>query len=135
MPFTHSRTIRLADTDAAGVVFFARTLALCHEAYEESLLVAGLPLRDLLGSAGIAVPISKSEADYFRPLRVGDKVHIRVTPESLSENSFAVRYEIVKLGTVEKLAARARTEHVCASMTKQERAPLPPALRAWVTQG
>jgi 1,4-dihydroxy-2-naphthoyl-CoA hydrolase len=32
MPFSHHRTVRFADTDAAGVVFFARTLAICHEA-------------------------------------------------------------------------------------------------------
>jgi len=36
MPFTYSRTVHFADTDAAGVVFFANFLAICHEAYEES---------------------------------------------------------------------------------------------------
>ena len=40
MPFSYSRSVRFADTDAAGVVFFANYLALCHEAYEEAL--AGL---------------------------------------------------------------------------------------------
>ena len=135
MPFSHLRTVRLADTDAAGVVFFARTLALCHEAYEESLAAAGLDLNDFLGRADLVVPISRSEADYQRPLRVGDKLRISVTPSPLSENAFAVRYEIVKLGAAEKLAARVRTEHVCTSIAKRARAPLPPALAAWVHAG
>ena len=41
MPFTYERTIHFADTDAAGVVFFANYLRLCHEAYEEALAAAG----------------------------------------------------------------------------------------------
>lgn len=135
MPFSHHRTIRLADTDAAGVVFFARTLFLCHEAYEEALAAAGLDLNDFLGGAGIIIPISRSEADYKRPLRVGEKVRITVTPSPLTENSFAIRYEITKLGAAEKVAAVARTEHVCTAPAKRERAALPPALAAWVQAG
>jgi 1,4-dihydroxy-2-naphthoyl-CoA hydrolase len=135
MPFVHHRTVRLADTDAAGVAFFARTLAMCHEAYEEALAAAGLDLNDFLGASGIVVPISRSEADYKRPLRPGDKLRITVTPEPLAASSFALRFEIVKLGRVEKLAAIVRTEHVCTSPAKRQRAPLPPALAGWVHGG
>ncbi len=132
MPFSYHRTVRLADTDAAGVVFFARTLAICHEAYEEALAAAGLDLNEFLGASGIVVPISRSEADYKRPLRPGDKLRIAVTPEPLTANSFALRFELVKLGRGEKVAATVRTEHVCTSPAKRERAPLPPKLAAWV---
>lgn len=135
MPFAYQRTVRLADTDAAGVVYFARTLSLCHEAYEEAIAAAGLDLNALLGASGIIVPIAKSEADYLRPLRVGDKLRITVAPALLTEQSFAIRFEIVKLGAIEKVAARVRTEHVCTAPAKRERAPLPPALLAWVTAG
>ena len=135
MPFEYHRTVRLADTDAAGVVFFARYLNLCHEAYEEALAAAGLPLQDFLGGAGIVVPISRSEADYKRPLRVGDRLRITVAPEGLTESSFALRFELFKLGPPVKLAGSVRTEHVCTSPAKRERAPLPPGLAAWVRAG
>ena len=135
MPFTHHRTVRLADTDAAGVVFFARTLMLCHEAYEESLARAGLDLKQFLGGADLIVPISKSEAEYLRPLACGDKLRVTVAPALLTENSFAIRYEITRLGGGDKLAARVRTEHVCTSRQKSGRVPLPPALAAWVSAG
>jgi 1,4-dihydroxy-2-naphthoyl-CoA hydrolase len=131
MPFTYARTVRLADTDAAGVMFFARTLAVCHEAYEESLAASGISLASLLGGE-VIVPISKSEADYLRPLRVGDKLRVTAAPEFLSDKSFAIRFEIHRLGAIEKLAARVRTEHVCTSPAKRERVSLPPALLAWV---
>ena len=135
MPFVYHCTVRLADTDAAGVVFFARTLGICHEAYEEALTVAGVQLTDLLGASGIVVPISRSEADYKRPLRPGDKLSITVTPTPLSDHSFAIRFEITKLGPPAKLAAVVRTEHVCTAPAKRARAPLPPSLAAWARAG
>lgn len=135
MSFTYERTVRLADTDAAGVVYFARTLSLCHEAYEAALAAAGIDLNELLGATGIVVPISRSEADYKRPLRPGDTVRVSVTPELISDNSFAIRYEVTKLGPPVKLAASVRTEHVCTAPAKRERAPLPVALAAWVRTG
>lgn len=135
MAFSHLRTVRFADTDAAGVVFFANYLAICHEAYEESLAVAGVPLGEFFRATGVVVPIARSEAEYLRPLGPGDKLRISVAPEPLSENSFAVRYEIFKAGTVEKLAARVRTEHIAISAAQRTRVPLPPDLASWVQAG
>ncbi len=132
MPFSYHRTVRFADTDAAGAVFFANYLAICHEAYEESLAAAGIDLAKFFSETGVVVPIAKSEADYLRPLRPGDKLRIDLVAESLGENSFAIRYEIFRLGPSLKLAARLRTEHVATSPAKRERAPLPPALAAWL---
>jgi 1,4-dihydroxy-2-naphthoyl-CoA hydrolase len=135
MSFTYSRTIRLADTDAAGVVYFARTLSLCHEAYEHALEQAGVILADLLGGKDVIVPISKSEAEYLRPLRAGDKVRIELTAELLTAESFAVRYDVFRLGKPDKLCARVRTEHVCSSLAKRERVAIPTALARWVKEG
>jgi len=135
MPFNYSRTVRFADTDAAGVVFFANYLAICHEAYEESLAAAGIELQGFFKNTGVVVPIARSEASYLRPLQPGDKLRISVEPEGISENSFAVRFEIFRLAGVEKIAARIRTEHVATSPIKRERVPLPPALAAWVSAG
>ena len=132
MAFEHHRTIRLADTDAAGVVYFARTLSICHEAYEESLATAGVHLADLLGKIDLVVPIAKSEAEYLRPLKAGDKVRIVVAPEPLTDHSFAIRFEVYRLGNPEKLAARVRTEHVCTSPSKRARVELPPGLANWI---
>ena len=134
MPFTHQRTIRFADTDAAGVVYFANTLSICHEAYEESLIAAGIELNSFFKSANVIVPIAKSEADYRRPLACGDRVRISVAPAALSENSYEVRFEMTRLGTPEKVAAVVRTEHVCLDASTRKRTALPPQLAAWVAR-
>ena len=135
MPFTYERTIHFPDTDAAGVVFFANYLAICHEAYEEALAAAGLPVRTFFSDQGIAIPVSKSSADYLRALYCGDRVRVSVVPTLLNENSFTIAYELIQLGTREKLAGLVRTAHVCISSATRERVALPPALLAWVQAG
>jgi len=135
MPFAYSRTVHFPDTDAAGVVFFARYLSICHEAYEEALAAAGVPLATFFADHGVVVPVSKSEATYLRPLECGDKLRIEVAPRALSENSYAIDYVIWKLGAAEKRAAVIRTEHVCISSKTRERLPLPAPVAAWVQAG
>jgi len=147
MSFTYERTIRLADTDAAGVVFFARTLALCHEAYEAALDAAGCSIAGLLGQeSDILIPIARANADYLRPLFCGDLVRITLRPTRLSEESFAIDYELVRVGgesARSKTAARARTEHVVigaqallpTSPRERARMPIPQKLAAWVDAG
>ncbi|MCX6937809.1 MAG: thioesterase family protein [Verrucomicrobia bacterium] len=132
MAFSYARTIHFPDTDAAGVVFFARYLSICHEAYEEALAAAGIPLATFFADHGVVIPIAKSEASYLRPLLCGDKIRVDLTATRLTENSFALDYVLWKTGTADKRAAVARTEHVCISSTTRERQPLPPAISAWL---
>lgn len=136
MPFIHARIIRLADTDAAGVVYFPRTLSICHEAYEAALNAAGLDLKSYFAATdGLTVPIVRSEADYLRPLFAGDQIEISVIPTRTSEHGFTLAFEIVRVSPSRKTAARVRTEHVCISAKTRERCPLSPLLAGWVDRG
>ena len=119
-----------------ALVFAAvKTVPWCHEAYEESLAAAGVPLATFFADHGVVVPVSKSEATYLRPLLCGDKLRIEVTPVALSENSYAIDYVIWKTGAADKRAAVLRTEHVCISSKTRERLPLPAPVAAWVQAG
>lgn len=135
MPFVYQRTIHFPDTDAAGVVFFPNYLAICHEAYEESLAAAGVEVRSFFSDTGTILPVSKSTAEYLRPLYCGDKVEITVKPSLLTPDTYAIDFEMTKLGRPKKLAAHIRTCHVCVDSKSRERIPLPPALAAWVAAG
>ncbi len=136
MPFIHTRTIRLADTDAAGVVYFPCTLSICHEAYEAALLATGIDLKSYFAASdGLTVPIVRSEADYLRPLFAGDQIEISVIPTRTSEHGFTLAFEIVRVSPSRKTAARVRTEHVCISAKTRERCPLSPLLAGWVDRG
>ena len=135
MSFSYSRTVHFGDTDAAGVVFFPNYLAICHEAYEESLSASGIDLKTFFADHGVVIPVAKSEADYRRPLSCGDKLSVSVQPASLSEDSYEIRFEITRLGTPSKSAARIRTEHVCIDSRTRARKPLPAPLSAWLRAG
>lgn len=135
MVFSYLRTIHFADTDAAGVVFFANFLRICHEAYEESLVASGIELKTFFAENAVIVPIVKSEANYLRPLFCGDKLRVTLKPAALTDNSFEIRFELVKVGLMEKTVARVHTVHVCTSPGKRERALLPPALVKWILAG
>jgi 1,4-dihydroxy-2-naphthoyl-CoA hydrolase len=133
MPLSYQRTIHFADTDAAGVVYFANLLAICHEAYEEALGASGIDLAAFFRDTEVIVPIVATEASFLRPLVAGEKVRVEVVPALLAEDSFEVRYEILKPGPRgDKPAVRARTEHVCIDAKTRRRLALPPRLAAWV---
>jgi 1,4-dihydroxy-2-naphthoyl-CoA hydrolase len=135
MAFTYNRTVHFADTDAAGVVFFANYLSICHEAYEEALAASGIVLKTFFADNGIVIPVAKSEAEYRRPLSCGDRLGVKVQPRSLSDNSYEISFEITRLGTQDKSAALVRTEHVCIDSETRARRPLPLPLAAWVLAG
>lgn len=129
MPFSHSRIVRFQDTDAAGVVYFANILSICHEAYEASLMASGIDLKAFFTQPKIAIPLTHTSADFRRPIYCGDELVIHVMPQQLSEEEFEINYQVM---TTEQLAAKAITRHVCIHPEIRKRAPLPKEIRDWL---
>jgi len=73
MPFSYTRTVRFKDT-AAGVVYFANVLAMCHEACEESLAVSRHQSQGIFSNPVVAVPLSP--VWIFSALFCGDQLLI-----------------------------------------------------------
>jgi 1,4-dihydroxy-2-naphthoyl-CoA hydrolase len=132
MTFTYTRTIRFADTDAAGVVYFASVLSMCHEAYEDSLAASGVNLQAFFGKSSVAVPIVHASVDFLRPLFCGDKILIYLTPKYLGSDYFEVAYTVVVAGDRE--VAKALTEHVCIDADSRNRQQLPHEMAQWFQQ-
>lgn len=125
--FTHSVTIRLGQTDAAGVLFFARQFDLVHEAFEAWLESLDLPLGRLLASSPVACPVVHAEADYTAPLRVSDRVDIAVRVAAMTERSFTMAFVLSRpdgsrVGT-------ARIVHACIDRASGRSVPLPDGVR------
>ncbi|MGB3695490.1 MAG: thioesterase family protein [Spirulinaceae cyanobacterium] len=125
------RTVRLSDTDAAGVVYFANALVMCHEAYEESLLNAGINFQELVKSSTTVLPIVHSSVDFFLPMFCGDRLLIQLTPQLLKESEFEVAYQIFPT-EAEKPAVKAITRHVCINPSSRRRTPLPEKIQQWL---
>lgn len=132
MPFVYHRRIYFADTDAAGVVYFANVLSICHEAYEASLAASGTPLADFFRNDQQAVPIIHASVDFRHPLVCGDQILIELTPRLLSESQFEITYEIRFQEVPGKLVATAITRHLCIHPATRTRHPLSETLQQWL---
>ena len=142
MPFIYTRIVRFRDTDAAGVVYFANVLSMCHEAYEESLMASGINLKTFFSDSAIAIPIVHADVDFFRPMHCGEKKAIHLTPQQLSHEEFAIEYEIfpaevtepLEVGARNPAVARVLTRHVCIDSTSRTRKQMPADVSRWLLQ-
>jgi 1,4-dihydroxy-2-naphthoyl-CoA hydrolase len=132
MFFTYNRTVRFQDTDAAGVVYFANVLAMCHEAYEASLAASGINLKSFFNNPTVAIPLVHASVDFLRPMFCGDKLLIHLTPQLLGESKFEITYQVVAASSSEQQLAKAITKHVCIDSTTRTKTQLPEAIIQWL---
>jgi 1,4-dihydroxy-2-naphthoyl-CoA hydrolase len=130
MSFNYEYTIQFRDTDAAGVVYFANIISICHIAYESSLIASNINLQSFVSNPEFAVPIIHVSADFFRPLFCGDRVTIELTPHSIDSCKFEINYQILTNEDRQKVAT-ATTKHVVISPTTRKRQDLPQMLTNW----
>lgn len=132
MPFTHNRTVRFSDTDAAGVVYFANVLSICHEAYESSLAASGINLKSFFNNPTAAIPIIHASMDFLRPMFCGDQLRIHLTPQQLDDYKFDIDYQIFAVSSSEQLLAKAMTKHLCIEPMTRTKTQLPEAILEWL---
>ncbi|MGB6301953.1 MAG: thioesterase family protein [Rivularia sp. (in: cyanobacteria)] len=121
MSFTYNRTIRFQDTDAAGVVYFANVLAICHEAYEAALEFLGIDIKQFFTNPSTAFPIIHADVDFMRPMYCGDKIFVNLTPLRIRAEQFEIDYQVY---VNDKLAAKAMTRHVCIDAASRKKIAL-----------
>jgi 1,4-dihydroxy-2-naphthoyl-CoA hydrolase len=133
MSFSCEYRIQFRDTDAAGVVYFANIISICHVGYEASLTNSGIDLKLFVSNPNFAIPITNVSADFFRPLYCGDRVIIELTARSIDSFRFEVRYQILTGDS--QVAATAITKHIAIDPTTRKRTELPQLLINWIFQG
>ncbi len=132
MNYTFKRTIYLNETDAAGVIYFANLLIICHQGYEESLANFGINLNNLVKETDCAIPIIHSETDFFKPIFWGDQILIKIIGQLINETEFYLNYHIFKTEGERKLA-QAKTVHVGININTRKRTNLPEKILTWLT--
>ena len=132
MGFDYRRTIRFGETDAAGVMYFAVALQICHEAYEASLAATGIDLVKFFSPSGQAVPVVHAQADYYHPLRCGDEVEVLVEPKRVAEERFTISFRWHTAHDLHQLLATAETHHVAIDAESRKKVPLSSELLRWL---
>jgi YbgC/YbaW family acyl-CoA thioester hydrolase len=90
--FEFKTKINFYDCDPAGIMFYGRIFYICHSAYEE--LINSLNLEeDYWANDSYVVPITKSEAQYFKPLKYGNTVIVHLMVKELKRHSFELNYD------------------------------------------
>jgi YbgC/YbaW family acyl-CoA thioester hydrolase len=120
--FTTNEKVYFYDADPAGIIFYASLFKYVHAAYEDFLRSLN-PERDFFFDREYILPIMHAEADYVKPIRVGDELRIDVVVSLLKNSSFEISYKFYKNGN--QFAALAKTVHVCVLKEKFEKIELP----------
>jgi 1,4-dihydroxy-2-naphthoyl-CoA hydrolase len=129
MAFTYYYTVRFQDTDAAGVVYFANVLRICHEGYEVSLAASSINLKSFFTNPSVAFPIVHANVDFFRPMSCGDNLVINLLPEKIGVDKFEISYEMT---VDEVMVAKAITRHVCIDAISKNKQELPDYMNNWL---
>lgn len=132
MQFTYHRTVHFQDTDAAGVVYFANVLSMCHEAYEASLSAFGIELQLFFTSPTVAIPIIHASVDFRRPMYCGDKLQVELITQQLNDHKFEITYQVSDISSPQYPLATAITRHICIEVKTKTKTLLPEQLRQWL---
>ncbi|URR34334.1 acyl-CoA thioesterase [Thermosynechococcus sp. HN-54] len=126
----YERMVHFADTDAAGVVYFANLLRFCHEAYEDALAQLGVDLRQFFSNSGLIVPITEAQVRFLKPLYCGDRLRVTITPQELDTSRFQLTYTLYN--TKGERVAVAYTQHICLQLPERQRVAIPKLLHTWL---
>lgn len=101
MPVSHShvyrRSIRFADTDAAGVAHFSRLLIIVEEAIHDFFQVRCIPILE----KATAWPVVSIHADYSAACRFQDEISVALSLDKAGNSSLAFSFVASKAdGTV-----------------------------------
>jgi 1,4-dihydroxy-2-naphthoyl-CoA hydrolase len=124
--FVHLTSVRLHDTDAAGVLYFANQFRIAHEAYEAFMEQAGFGLGDVLKKGRIGLPIVRADGDYRVPLRVGDQLKLTLRLLRLGRTSFTI---VCRIAKDNRTVGFVTTTHVAVDRRTGRKTAVPAALR------
>jgi len=99
--FTTERSVRFADCDAAGIVFFPRYFEMLNGAVEDWF--AGplqISFRELHVNRRVSVPTAAVEARFIAPSRLEDELTFALTVTRLGRSSCSLRHRISAGGTL-----------------------------------
>jgi 1,4-dihydroxy-2-naphthoyl-CoA hydrolase len=126
--FTITYRVKLADTDASGLLFFGSQFRIAHDAFEAFAHSSGLSVGEVLRERDFLLPIVHAEANYLAPSAVGDELRIEVRAERVGDSSFTLAYRLISphghdVGTV-------RIVHAAIDKKTRLKRSLPDDLRA-----
>lgn len=126
--FTHRLTVQLHHTDAYGILFFANQLQFCHDAFQAWLESNGHFMAPTRAEATFVAVVVRAEATYAAPVRLGDRLELRVEAARIGRTAFTNRLTIVNQHGV--TVGGANVTQVTIDPKTSSKTPIPGFLRA-----
>ncbi len=89
--YRFKRKINFYDSDPAGILFFAKAFEIAHTAYEGMIEDAKLS-RNYFIDEEYAIPLLHAEAEFLKPVRVGELLTIEVVVTQVRTSSFELSF-------------------------------------------
>jgi 1,4-dihydroxy-2-naphthoyl-CoA hydrolase len=125
--FKTQRVVRLKDTDAAGVIFFANYFIFAHETYELFLEEIGYSPRRIIQQESFLLPIVHAESDYHQMIGLEDEITIVLSVHRIGKTSLTLVYNYFLEN--QELVGSVKTVHVCVDKSTLKKSPIPSELR------
>ncbi len=126
MPHDHPITVRYADTDAQGHVFFANLLTYFDEGLTAYLTAIGCDYAGLRARDGVDFVYAESVCRYRDPTRFGDPVRIRTQVVHLGRTSMRTELQALRGDAV---LAEGHLVSVCVDATTLAKVDIPERFR------
>lgn len=129
MVFTTNITVRFADCDPVGFVYYPRVLHYCHVCMEDFFAArCGITYQKLLDDERIGFATVKIEAEYFVPLLYGDTAEVELVIDNLGRSSAHFNYSVKR--TIDGVVcARSKQIQVAMDIDKRRAILLPEKYR------
>lgn len=116
--------VTYADTDKAGIIYYANYLKYLEQGRTELLRSLGVRYRDLEVSRKLFLPAVSASCEYLAPSRYDDLLTIRTWIAELGRASIAFSCEVVDIELGGKVVARAHSRHaVVTDLWRPARVP------------
>lgn len=125
--FVSHNTVRMHDTDMAGILYFAKQFRFAHEALEDLFESEGYSFDHIFHHGTHIFVIVHAEADYLKSLKIGDKLQIHTFIEKIGTTSISFFFKIYRNNN--ELVGTAKTVHVCLERKNRTKSPIPGELR------
>ncbi len=123
--FRYQRTIRMQDSDATGVLYFANQFQIALEAFEAYLDSYKFSLRHMITKGDFLLPIRHAEAEYFSPVFIGDQLDIELRVASVGTTSFTLSFKFYQ---GEEAVGTVSITHVVVSRETKESIQIPDSI-------
>ena len=132
--FSIPRRVQFAETDMAGVVYFANYFRWMEEVEHAYFRSLGLGIIMHHEGREVSWPRVAVSCEYFKPLRFEDEIELRLRVMKVGEKSFNYEVDVVK---EDETVARGKATSVCCAVQPHgggfTAIPIPPEIRRKLT--